>query len=444
MNKFLLAGAASVAFSLNYSFAQESAGVGSPQETSASWWTGSYALGNLGGLRSRLAADGYTFESYYVSDIAGNPSGGRKQGFTYTDNIYFGVTFGLDKIFGWPGGHFLVSFVERDGPSLTNKYVGSIYNSQQVYGGQSFFVYQFLLDQHFLNDKISLKLGRYGASDDFNSSPLYGLYMNNGINGDIRNVLFDTQFSAYPFATWAARLRIDPVPEFNAQVGVFQTWRHIFDSSHHGLDWGIHRDDGVFLIAQFAWTPEFFKKPVPDESACDGKTVAPVKMKGLPGHYWIGGSYSPWAYPQFGRLERSENSYGGYVHADQMVFQEKPGSDQGLILWAASGLYPQEKVSIIPFQVNAGVVYTGLFPTRDEDKTILGLIYGRFSRAYAGTQIFLGNGDPRYELVVEAGYRIQFTKFASIQPDVQYIVNPGGTGRIPDAWVLGAQIGITF
>jgi porin len=75
---------------------------------------------------------------------------------------------------------------------------------------------------------------------------------------------------------------------------------------------------------------------------------------------------------------------------------------------------------------------------------MLGVIYGRFSRAYAGTQIFLGNGDPRYELVIEAGYRIQFTKFASIQPDVQYIVNPGGTGRIPNALVLGAQIGITF
>ena len=62
----------------------------------------------------------------------------------------------------------------------------------------------------FANDKVTLKLGRFGASDDFNASPFYGYSLNNGINGDIRNVLFDTRFSAYPFAVWAAAVFILP------------------------------------------------------------------------------------------------------------------------------------------------------------------------------------------------------------------------------------------
>ena len=62
---------------------------------------------------------------------------------------------------------------------------------------------------------MSLKIGRFGASDDFNgASKFYSRYLNNGIDGDIRNVLFDTQFSAYPFATWAARLRVEPTTEY--------------------------------------------------------------------------------------------------------------------------------------------------------------------------------------------------------------------------------------
>ena len=73
------------------------------------------------------------------------------------------------------------------------------------------------------DNKLSFKVGRFGASDDFNTSPIYGLYMNNGIDGDIRNVLFDTQFSAYPFATWAGRVRVDPTPHVNAEFGAFQT-----------------------------------------------------------------------------------------------------------------------------------------------------------------------------------------------------------------------------
>ena len=77
--------------------------------------------------------------------------------------------------------------------------------AQQLVGGQRFFLYQVFLQQKLLEDKVTLKVGRFGASDDFNASPLYGYSLNNGIDGDIRNVLFDTRFSAYPFATWGGR-----------------------------------------------------------------------------------------------------------------------------------------------------------------------------------------------------------------------------------------------
>lgn len=30
------------------------------------------------------------------------------------------------------------------------------------------------------------------------------------------------------------------------------------------------------------------------------------------------------------------------------------------------------------------------------------------------------------------------------QPDVQWVIDPGGTGDIPDATVVGAQMGLTF
>jgi porin len=31
-----------------------------------------------------------------------------------------------------------------------------------------------------------------------------------------------------------------------------------------------------------------------------------------------------------------------------------------------------------------------------------------------------------------------------VQPDIQWVINPGGTGNIPNALVLGAQMGVTF
>ena len=41
-------------------------------------------------------------------------------------------------------------------------------------------------------------------------------------------------------------------------------------------------------------------------------------------------------------------------------------------------------------------------------------------------------------------YKIQLTKFAFAQPDIQWVINPGGTNRIPNALVLGAHMGMVF
>ncbi len=412
-----------------------------------SYMAGDYAFGDWGGARTRLADAGVTFDSYYVMNPAGNVSGGKQDGFSYVDNYYLGINFDLDKLLGWRGLTFAISGINRSGGSVTQAYVGSQYDVQQVHGGQNVFFYNLTLEQKFWDDKARIKIGRFGASDDFNTSAIYGLYMNNGIDGNIRNVLFDTQFSAYPFATWAARLRLDPTPEVNFQVGVFQTWDDIFDRSHNGLDWSIRGDDGVMILAQLGWTPELFKRAVPAQSdgKSDAKNVRAPEMKGMPGHYWIGGSYSPWkGYSQFGKTEKTSGSYGFYAHADQMVFQETPGSEQGLTLFVASGYYPQDNISIIPWQINVGAFYTGLIPGREKDKTIVGLIHGRFGDDYADTLEATGSRRPTRETVVEIAHRIQLSKFAYIQPDIQFVSRPGGTGALQDAVIIGAQVGISF
>jgi porin len=214
------------------------------------------------------------------------------------------------------------------------------------------------------------------------------------------------------------------------------------------------------MIGQVGWTPEFCKRPgaaskpsdgksvASGKTLAEGKTVRPVSkesdMQGLPGNYWFGAYYSPWQYAQFGSTETASNSYGFYWHADQMVWQEAAGSDQGLTLWSAFVLSPQQNISKLPFQVNSGIVYKGLVPMRDNDITMLGFVYGNFSDDYAETISATGAGTPSYEIALEAGYRFQITKFAYVQPNLQWIINPAGTGNIPNALVLGAQMNVTF
>ena len=401
-----------------------------------------FLTGDWGGYRQELHRAGIDVFAFYNAIFNGNISGGIHPGHaTYVDDAWLGFKFDLEKLVGWKGGLFVVSGINRQGDDLTNLYVGSVYSVQQMVGGQRPFLYQVYLQQKLFDDKVTLKLGRFGASDDFNASPFYGYSLNNGIDGDIRNVLFDTRFSAYPFAVWAAALFYDPSPEFNWKFGFFQTSKEMFNNNDHGLNWRINHEDGYTAILQIGWTPQFWKQPVYD-SLGNGKN-APV-MKGMPGHYHIGVTFSQWDfYPRFeGGFE--DHSYGFYAHADQMVYQEAPGSDQGLVVFLASGYYPQSEISIVPFQINAGLNYKGLFPTRDNDRTMLHFIYGHLSRDYARSVRVPGGDEADSEKVVEVAHRFQPTKWFYFQPDLQWVIDPGGTGDVANAVVIGAEWGAAF
>lgn len=423
---------------------------------STEWWQGETLLGDFWGTRNYLDESGVDISATYGNNIAGNVTGGKSRGFTYADNFGFGVELDMNKLVGWQGATLTVSGLNRDGTSLSQDYIGNQFTVQQIYGGSAVMFYALALDQRLFDDKVSIKIGRFATGDDFASSPIYWLYMNNGIDGNPQALPVNTQFSAYPWAVWAARLKVQPTPEWNGMLGVYQVSNRVFDRAYHGLDWSIRPNDGVLVISQIGWTPELFKKPVPKNTTNDGKTVVkkdgksfkePVsetEMKGLPGHYWFGAYWSPWEFSQFGTTEKATNSYGFYWHLDQMVYQEAPGSDQGLTVWSAFVLSPQQNIAKLPFQVNAGLAYQGLIPTRDTDWTTFGIVYGKFSRNYARTVDALDQGYPSYELVLEWGYKVQITKFAFVQPDVQWVINPGGTGDIPNALVLGAQMGVTF
>lgn len=428
---------------------------------SRDWWDGETLSGDWWGVRNYMDDSGVELSASYTNNIAGNPVGGKSKGFTYTDNVSFGLQLNFEELIGWKGLTFDVSGLNRAGSSLSQDNIGNQFTVQQVYGGQTAMFYALLFEQRLLDDKISIKAGRFATGDDFASSPLYWLYMNNGIDGNPQALPVNTQFSAYPWAVWAARLRVEPTSDTYAMFGAYQVSNRVFNRDYHGLDWSIRSGDGVLLISQIGWTPEFFKRPVEKTAPSDGKTALATKarsegknfkpvspeteMKGLPGHYWFGAYYSPWTFQDIGKAGNTvTNSYGFYWHADQMIWQESPGSDQGLTLWSSFVLSPQQNIAKLPFQANAGVVYKGLIPSRDEDYTVFGFVYGKFSSDYAGAVSDAGGGYPEYEIVLEWAYRVNFTKFAYVQPDLQWVVNPGGTGNIPNALVLGAQMGVTF
>jgi len=193
------------------------------------WWEGEVAMGDWWGARNGLENEGIAFSLSYTNNIAGNVTGGNSLGTTYTDNIGFGATFDMEKLVGWNGASITVSGLNRAGSSLSEDNIGNQFTVQQVFGGQTAMFYALFLEQKLLEDRLDVKVGRFAAGDDFASSPLYWLYMNNGIDGNPQAVPVNTQFSAYPWAVWAARARLQATKEIYAMAGAYQVSTRVFD-----------------------------------------------------------------------------------------------------------------------------------------------------------------------------------------------------------------------
>jgi porin len=51
-----------------------------------------------------------------------------------------------------------------------------------------------------------------------------------------------------------------------------------------------------------------------------------------------------------------------------------------------------------------------------------------------------GSVDRCAEMVIEVPYQAQITKWLSIQPDMQVIINPGGNKDLSNALVIGGRV----
>jgi porin len=104
----------------------------------------------------------------------------------------------------------------------------------------------------------------------------------------------------------------------------------------------------------------------------------------------------------------------------------------------------------MPYFFTAGVAMRGIFASRPTDAAGLGVVFGEFSSDLRDAQQREQLLDPTvgvqsHETVLEATYRFNVRHGALfVQPDVQYVMRPGGTGQLANSVVLGCQLGINF
>ena len=178
---------------------------------------------------------------------------------------------------------------------------------------------------------------------------------------------------------------------------------------------------------------------------------------GLLGNYKAGFWYDHSRFPDFTTVGRGQaphmtrGSWGFYGLLDQVLVRfGEPGSNRGFGVTGSLIIAPDQSISQMPYFFTAGFLVRGVFPSRPTDVGGFGIVYGHFSNDLQDAQRRAQQFDPtvgvqRYEMALEWTYRLRFFRDAFFfQPDLQYIIRPGGTGQHANAVVSGFQSGFNF
>ncbi|HEX3575187.1 MAG TPA: carbohydrate porin [Rhodopila sp.] len=409
--------------------------------------SGDHLFGDWGGLRTELHDIGIDVALDWVSEVAGNVSGGVKQGTTYAGQVALGVDVDWEKLAGVRGFSTHFGLVNREGASDSENFGDNLLAVQEVYGGGGgvlvHMVYSYA-EQSLLNGRIDIKLGLMPVLNDFNASPLFCNFMSGTVCGNPKELDGgDAGMSIYPNGVWGTRIRVRPTAQTYIQAGVYQVSQGLGGPDDRaGFDLDGSQNSGVEVPVEVAYEP----------------LIGPQAM---PGHYKLGFAYDSSSNAAYfdsagallSGIRGTGNKTNYWVAADQMIHRNGPGAADGIILLAG---YVHADPALSPYtdQVYVGALDRDFWPSRPLDTIGVLFDYQHVSDQLATEQMLdaeyglpLANGATGIqtnEAVLEVNYDFHVLPGLSVEPDFQYVIRPNAQSNIGNAAVFGFKSHISF
>lgn len=429
---------------------------GQEQESSTSWWQGKHGTGTWSGLRTLIEDAGFTPTVDYTGDYWRNLAGGLEVGDAYMHLFRFGLDWEPAPLIpGWGGALVRVSGIQaHQTRSLTGELVGDLNGVSNLEAPNGFRLYEAWLQQSFAGQRFTLQAGNLLVDENFAATDQGALFLNSGF-GWSQFLAANTRglVPAYPFPAPGVRLQWRTSAASYLQLGAYDgdALDHAagdLSGNPDGTRFQLGDDQGVFAIAEFGY-----------------QLNQADRDDGLPGTWRVGAAFQSGEFEDLYRDEvggsavasglaphTHEGNAIGYVAIDQMLWRETPesGDTQGLGAFFRLGAGPADRN---PFNlvIDGGLHYQGPFPGRNDDAIGLGCVFvgasedlrrrERDDRDIRGVPVDTFSD---YELVLELTYTAWLTPWWTLQPDVQWVLHPGGSAAIEDAWIIGLRTGLTF
>ncbi len=412
-----------------------------------------WMLGDWGGKRTELSQQGLDFKLDSVIEMGSNLHGGYNHDKTtrYSDQFAVGAHLDLQKMLGWQDAEFQVTLTNRNGDNISNDRiadprVGTISSSQEVWGrGSVTRLTDMWYQQKFLDQSLSVKIGRFNEGEDFNTFPC-----------DFQNLAFCGSqvgnwgggiWYNWPISQWAIRVKYQLNSELFVQVGAFEQNPSNLENDN-GFKLSGSGTEGAVLPVELVWSP---------------------KVNDLPGEYRAGYYYSTadshdvykdsnggYAALTGENYRSSSSKHGMWLTLRQQVTSLASDNSRGLSLFI-NGTVHDKKTNMIDNYVALGMTYRGPFDLRPEDDIGLAVSRIHVNPAYR-KNIHLKNqaravtdyNDPAFlpvqdtEYNAELYYGVHLSDWLTVRPNLQFVRHPGGVNQVDDALIAGVKVQTSF
>jgi porin len=370
----------------------------------------SFLTGNWQGVRDAWAERGLDIELVATTDIMALVDGGGDNGVETPAN--FDLVFSLDTGAAgwWESGTFLVYFLGNAGGDPSSR-VGDLQVSSNIEAVNTFKLYEAFYEHRFMDERLSLRLGLHDLNSEFYVLEHAGLFINSsfGIGVEASQV----GPSIFSTTALAARVRYD-------LAGAGYVMGAVYDgvpgdpNDPIGTQVKFADGDGVFVIGEAGITD-------------DSDTYYKLGL---------GGWYQTTQYDDIAGRARDGNS-GLYVIAERDLWRHDDGRGVGMFLQA--GFADSDRNQVGSYY-GLGTTWTGPLPGRGEDVAGFAIAHARNGDDFRR----LNPGVERAETVLELSYLVAPTPWFTVQPDVQYVIDPGMDPGLDNALVVGVRLQLSL
>jgi porin len=432
-----------------------------------------FLLGDLFGLRTTLSRYGVSVAVQETSEVLGNASGGVRTGADYDGLTQAILQLNTQHAFGWYGGLFNISALQIHGRNLSADNLDTVQTASGIEADRATRLWELWYDQKFLpEDRADIKIGQQSVDQEFIVSQNASYFVNTMFGWPaLPSYDLPGGGPAYPLSALGVRLRYRPIDPLNILVGVFSGGPA---PSNNGDPQQLNpsgtsfpTNTGALGFVELQWTyPAIGAMVYPGAGAPLGHT------------YKLGVWYDsepfadqrfdtagvPLASPTSSGLPRNHRGdYSVYAVADQMLWRDAGTPNRSVSAFGRVMGAPQSDRNFLTFSLNLGLVYHDPVANRPDDTLGVGMGYAKVSRqvtladtdaALIAQQSAPGTYSPirHDETYLEVTYQYQVRPWLQLQPDFQYVFNPGGgvanpadpSQRLKNEAVFGVRTNVLF